>query len=91
MRESEICTSEMGQVLGRLGGLASDFNSGHDLVVCEFKSCTRLCAGSLDESGGLGRSNAGRRGKINAGLEGNADLVGCRNTQGSTTAGVKRW
>ena len=36
---------------GRLGGsvsLASDFDSGHSLMVCEFKPHIRLCAVSLE-------------------------------------------
>ena len=28
--------------------LALDFSSGHDLTVCEFEPCIRLCAGSME-------------------------------------------
>ena len=37
--------------LGRLGGSVSevsDFGSGHDLAVCEFKPCVGLCADSSE-------------------------------------------
>ena len=44
---SPLCWFKNGILLGRLCGSvswASDFGSGHDLMVCEFEPCVRLCA-----------------------------------------------
>ena len=43
-------------IWGHLGGSVSpsDFSSGLDLVVCEFKPCVRLCADSMEPGACLG-------------------------------------
>ena len=46
---STVCLEE--RIEGHLGGSvgqASDFGSGHDLTVCEFKPCIRLSAVSTE-------------------------------------------
>ena len=48
-RQERICEESGAE--GRLGGSvgeASDFGSGHDLVVCEFESHVGLCADSSE-------------------------------------------